>query len=59
MHDDADHTSGVCFPFFVVLQFGAFYICLVGEKNVRRNEENEFLDLEFFFCLGTIGNACC
>ena len=40
MHDDANHTYGVCFPFFVVLQFGAFYICLVGEKNVRKMERS-------------------
>ena len=24
-----------------------------------RNEENEVLDLEFFCCLGTMGNAYC
>ena len=40
MHDDANHTSGVCFLFFVVLQFGAFFICLVGEKNVRNMERS-------------------
>ena len=40
MHDDANHTSGVCFPFFAVLQFGAFFICLVGEKNAREMERS-------------------
>ena len=38
MHDDANHTYGGMFSLFVVLQFGAFYICLVGEKNVRKME---------------------
>ena len=35
MHDDANHTSRVCFPFFCCFTVWGFFICLVGEKNVR------------------------
>ena len=40
MHDNANHTSGVCFPVFAVLQFGAFFICLIDGKNVRNMERS-------------------
>ena len=41
-------------PSFDLLRCGvSLFVWLV------RNEENEVLDLEFFCCLGTMGNACC
>ena len=41
------HFWGMFSFFFAILQFGAFFICLVGEKNVRNMERYWGLNVGF------------